>query len=306
MLMDCLFCRHQIKSEKLTRSTKLYDEHGKSRNFTYLKFKILLKRTPDFYLSIIVYPCLLLSMLNFLCFWLPPETPAKTMLSYHIFSAFSIVLILLSQVTPHGMKYFPLFGYYCCINMFLCATSAFLAAIVIEIYSKADYRQRLPLVLRRFVVDGLGPFLLMQQIIPLAKLKLLQKDEAKNNCIPTRICTTYGNNKKDESNQFTDQVEFDILSDNETDQTVDHESLLEQQIRYLSKSLAEYARKEHIAHCRSIVSIEWRTFALVLDRLFMFIYLILNLISILLFMPYTHDSTLINCIDQKDLLGMKP
>jgi len=45
-----------------------------------LTFWIYLQRVPMFHKYILVLPCVLLSFLTLVIFWLPPESPAKVML----------------------------------------------------------------------------------------------------------------------------------------------------------------------------------------------------------------------------------
>ena len=45
-----------------------------------LTFTIVVKRIPIFYMIILIIPCILLSLLTLVSFWLPPETPAKILL----------------------------------------------------------------------------------------------------------------------------------------------------------------------------------------------------------------------------------
>ena len=48
--------------------------------YRYLMFRVKLKRIAVFYNYILVLPCVLLSFLTLVIFWLPPEQPAKILL----------------------------------------------------------------------------------------------------------------------------------------------------------------------------------------------------------------------------------
>jgi len=48
--------------------------------FVDLTYTIRVKRIPLFYSFILVLPCVLLSLLTLVSFWLPPESPAKVLL----------------------------------------------------------------------------------------------------------------------------------------------------------------------------------------------------------------------------------
>jgi Neurotransmitter-gated ion-channel ligand binding domain len=54
--------------------------------FPDLTFTIQVKRIAAFYSFILVLPCVLLSLLTLVSFWLPPESPAKVLLGTFFFS----------------------------------------------------------------------------------------------------------------------------------------------------------------------------------------------------------------------------
>ena len=45
-----------------------------------LTFVVVIRRIPIFYMIVLIIPCVLLSLLTLVSFWLPPETPAKILL----------------------------------------------------------------------------------------------------------------------------------------------------------------------------------------------------------------------------------
>lgn len=51
--------------------------------FPDLTFYIVVERIPIFYMIILIIPCILLSLLTLVSFWLPPETPAKILLGIY-------------------------------------------------------------------------------------------------------------------------------------------------------------------------------------------------------------------------------
>lgn len=72
----------QIKSRRLIRNVSFVDSDGNLvvKRYPVLQYRVRLKRNPSFYVSILVIPCILLSCLTLVLFWLPPESPAKMML----------------------------------------------------------------------------------------------------------------------------------------------------------------------------------------------------------------------------------
>jgi len=74
-------------------------EHPAVKNLNYYKccdepypdltFSVKLKRIAVFYNYILVLPCVLLSFLTLVIFWLPPESPAKILLGNRCFFGFT-------------------------------------------------------------------------------------------------------------------------------------------------------------------------------------------------------------------------
>ncbi|OAF68799.1 hypothetical protein A3Q56_03447, partial [Intoshia linei] len=73
-----------------------------------LTFFIKIKRIAAFYNYVLILPCVLLSSLTLVIFWLPPESPAKMMLGMNIFVAFFLLLRILADSTPPASKSIPL------------------------------------------------------------------------------------------------------------------------------------------------------------------------------------------------------
>ncbi|VDO73214.1 unnamed protein product [Schistosoma margrebowiei] len=101
----------QIRSvKKHRRRSQTVGNEVITREYPVLRYLIRLRRNPSFYVFMLVIPCVLLSSLTLVVFWLPPESPAKMMLGMNIFVAFFVLLLLLAESTPSAVKNFPLIG----------------------------------------------------------------------------------------------------------------------------------------------------------------------------------------------------
>jgi len=58
-----------------------------------LTFVIVIQRIPIFYVIVLIIPCILLSLLTLVSFWLPPETPAKILLGIVFFHCHTLLHI---------------------------------------------------------------------------------------------------------------------------------------------------------------------------------------------------------------------
>ncbi|CAF1183814.1 unnamed protein product [Adineta steineri] len=124
-----------------------------------LKFNITLERRGGFYNYILILPCVLLSCLTCILFWLPPESPSKLVLGMNIFTSFFVLLLLLYKNMPSNAEHIPRIGAYYCLNMGMIATSTFLCTIVVHIYFRGH--GPMPTILRKIFLEWLAPFFLM-------------------------------------------------------------------------------------------------------------------------------------------------
>ena len=76
----------------------------------HLTYVLHLKRNTFFYLFNIIVPCVMLSTLNILTFWLPPVSGEKVTLGLSVFLAFSMFMLLIAEEVPATSEAVPLIG----------------------------------------------------------------------------------------------------------------------------------------------------------------------------------------------------
>jgi hypothetical protein len=68
--------------------------------FSLLSYAMIIQRKGGLYGYILILPCLLLSAATMVVFWIPPESPAKMILTVSIFSGLFLLLLLLAESIP--------------------------------------------------------------------------------------------------------------------------------------------------------------------------------------------------------------
>ncbi|KAI3388224.1 hypothetical protein SNEBB_006325 [Seison nebaliae] len=155
--------------------------------FPDITYYIFLKRQGGFYNYILVLPCVLLSSLTLVLFWLPPESPSKLTLGMNIFVAFFLLLLLLADSTPQASSKIPMLGAYYCANMILIATSTFLCTIVVNIYLRGDKRGRAPIWVRKIFIDLLAQIYCMNWGLAAKNIRKTTNTPAPNNFAPPKL-----------------------------------------------------------------------------------------------------------------------
>ncbi len=65
-------------------------------------FEVALKRNPSYFIVNILIPVILISMLSALVFLLPAEAGEKISMSTTVFLSYTVVLLMVSDITPKG------------------------------------------------------------------------------------------------------------------------------------------------------------------------------------------------------------
>lgn len=78
--------------------------------FPRVRFTIQLKRKPMFYTINIITPCITMSLLALLVFYLPPDSGEKVSLGITVLLSFSVFLLLVAENVPKTSEFVPLLG----------------------------------------------------------------------------------------------------------------------------------------------------------------------------------------------------
>jgi nicotinic acetylcholine receptor len=81
-----------------------------SEPYPDVTFHIIMRRRTLYYLFNIIFPCLWLTVLSLLGFWLPPDSGEKITLGITVLLAFSVFMLLIAESMPATSEFVPLIG----------------------------------------------------------------------------------------------------------------------------------------------------------------------------------------------------
>ncbi|KAL8593149.1 hypothetical protein ACOMHN_009804 [Nucella lapillus] len=122
----------------------------------HLTYVLHLKRNTFFYLFNIIVPCVMLSTLNILTFWLPPVSGEKVTLGLSVFLAFSMFMLLIAEEVPATSEAVPVIGAYLCMVMTMTSLSVMMAVVVTNLYHRGRKMRRAPRWLVTVCLDWLA------------------------------------------------------------------------------------------------------------------------------------------------------
>ncbi|XP_050391652.1 neuronal acetylcholine receptor subunit beta-3 isoform X2 [Patella vulgata] len=245
-----------------------------------LTFTLVFQRSSTFYNYILILPCVLLTSLTLVLFWIPPESPAKLMLGINIFVAFFLLLLLMESNLPPAAATVPLLGTYYCLNMILITLSSFLNAFVVNL-SFYGARRPVPMCLRKVLFSFFAKILCMDNLVmPFLETNHTTRLLAES----TRFLGINGDQKwkKDSSASGDLLVQMKRSpSDEQSGQLAlinFHLTELMDFVRSYRERISERDRKEKLAK-------EWKAIGLIFDRIFFIIYITTIIVSMSVLLP---------------------
>ncbi len=127
-----------------------------------ITYALVLKRKTLFYTVHLIIPCVGISLLTFIVFYLPSQSGEKIVLCISIELALTVIFPLLADLIPSTSVMIPLLGKYLLFIMILVALSIINAIMILALYYREEnYEKRMPQWMRYYFVEVLPPFLLL-------------------------------------------------------------------------------------------------------------------------------------------------
>uniref|UniRef100_A0A3Q3FQK2 Cholinergic receptor nicotinic beta 3 subunit b n=1 Tax=Kryptolebias marmoratus TaxID=37003 RepID=A0A3Q3FQK2_KRYMA len=217
--------------------------------YPFITYSFILKRLPLFYTLFLIIPCLGLSFLTVLVFYLPSDEGEKLSLSTSVLVSLTVFLLVIEEIIPSSSKVIPLIGEYLLFIMIFVTLSIIVTVFVINVHhrSSATYHPMSPWVRSLF----------------------LQK-------LPRLLCMR----------GHTDRYHYPELAPESPELKPRSgeawATMLERAI-YSVRYISRHIRKEHFI--REVVQ-DWKFVAQVLDRIFLWAFLTVSILgTILIFTP---------------------
>ncbi|CAF1078041.1 unnamed protein product [Adineta steineri] len=253
-----------------------------------LKFYFHIRRRTLYYTYNVIIPCIMLSILTCLTFYLPTESGEKVSLGLTVLLAFSVFMLLIAESMPATSEYIPLISIYFTLVMGLTSLSVLLAVIVLNVHLYGSSLKPVPTRLRRIIFYYLAPFLCVK--LHRGSKSDNQKDPQRSSVkIPRRTTTIYNAiflNESDliASSQQQSSHTFQSTTINENNLYSDSSSVSNlqtspQSLGECQRLLTELNRlilRPTETHEEDIIVRDWQNVALVLDRCLFILYIFLT------------------------------
>uniref|UniRef100_A0A1I8GTY3 Nicotinic acetylcholine receptor alpha 8 subunit n=1 Tax=Macrostomum lignano TaxID=282301 RepID=A0A1I8GTY3_9PLAT len=126
-----------------------------------ITFAIILRRKTLFYTVNLIIPCVAISFLTVMVFYLPSDSGEKITLCISILLALTVFFLLLAETIPPTSLVVPLIGKYLLFTMILVTLSIIVTVIVLNVHFRGPATHRMAPWVRRLFLESLPALLLM-------------------------------------------------------------------------------------------------------------------------------------------------
>jgi nicotinic acetylcholine receptor len=126
-------------------------------------FNITLRRKTLFYTVNLIIPCVGISFLSVLVFYLPSDSGEKVSLSISILLSLTVFFLLLAEIIPPTSLTVPLLGKYLLFTMVLVTLSVVVTIAVLNVNFRSPVTHRMSKWVRVVFIKVLPPFLLIKR-----------------------------------------------------------------------------------------------------------------------------------------------
>ncbi|XP_060116242.1 neuronal acetylcholine receptor subunit beta-4 [Heteronotia binoei] len=247
-------------------------------NYVDVTYDFIIKRKPLFYTINLIIPCVLITSLAILVFYLPSDCGEKMTLCISVLLALTVFLLLISKIVPPTSLDVPLIGKYLMFTMVLVTFSIVTSVCVLNVHHRSPSTHAMPPWVKVVFLEKLPNFLFMQRPENhSARQRLYNRKKMKTESVCTDLSDLYKG-----STYFVNTAsakKYDLKLVESPDNTGSRQDVrlrssakfspeVQEAIEGVS-FIADHMRSED--NNESVVE-DWKYVAMVVDRLFLWVF----------------------------------
>uniref|UniRef100_A0A4W5JY37 Cholinergic receptor, nicotinic, alpha 4b n=1 Tax=Hucho hucho TaxID=62062 RepID=A0A4W5JY37_9TELE len=129
-----------------------------------ITYYFIIRRLPLFYTINLIIPCLLISCLTVLVFYLPSQCGEKITLCISVLLSLTVFLLLITEIIPSTSLVIPLIGEYLLFTMIFVTLSIIITVFVLNVHHRSPRTHGMPHWVRRVFLDLVPRVLFMKRV----------------------------------------------------------------------------------------------------------------------------------------------
>ncbi|XP_060888989.1 neuronal acetylcholine receptor subunit alpha-2-like [Labrus mixtus] len=126
-----------------------------------ITYYFVIRRLPLFYTINLIIPCLLISCLTVLVFYLPSDCGEKITLCISVLLSLTVFLLLITEIIPSTSLVIPLIGEYLLFTMIFVTLSIVITVFALNVHHRSSATHRMPRWVRRLFLTAVPRWLCM-------------------------------------------------------------------------------------------------------------------------------------------------
>lgn len=245
-----------------------------------ITYDFIIRRKPLFYTINLIIPCVLITSLAILVFYLPSDSGEKITLCISVLLALTVFLLLISKIVPPTSLDVPLIGKYLMFTMVLVTFSIVTSVCVLNVHHRSPTTHTMPDWVKQVFLKKLPALLLMKRPenrsikdrIRKKQLAAFIDSEAEQ----AEVQTCYVN-KESAGNCGWRLGDMSDQQDSRRKSSTKAQSNIQEAVDGV-KFIAEHMKCEDEDQS---ISEDWKYVAMVIDRLFLWIFVVVCLVGTL-------------------------
>ena len=230
-----------------------------------ITFSITIRRKTLFYTVNLIIPCVGISFLTVLTFYLPSDSGEKVALCISILLSLTVFFLLLAELIPPTSLVVPLIGKYLLFTMILVTLSIVVTVIVLNIHFRSPLTHKMPPWVRRVFLQVLPKLLWMRrprniEPYPVQAHHRLKQPNTTHHLVPLLRNIS-------ERDMYLANGNLDDVNPSSSSS-----SLYPHEIKKAFEGLKCIAANMRQEDEEKKIKEEWKYVALVIDRLFLYIF----------------------------------
>ncbi|KAL9871615.1 acetylcholine receptor subunit beta-like 2 [Glossina fuscipes] len=234
--------------------------------FSDITFKLTMRRKTLFYTVNLIVPCVALTFLTVLVFYLPSDSGEKVTLCISILVSLTVFFLLLAEIIPPTSLAVPLLGKYLLFTMILVSLSVWTTVCVLNIHFRSPSTHKMSPLVRKLFLHFMPKLMMMRR----TKYSLPDYDDTTpSNGYTNEIDVR--DSISDFPNDFKDGQ--DAVYDNGNQNSIDSDNVIPRNltpevlqalraVRFIAQHIKDADKDNEIVE-------DWKFVSMVLDRFFL-------------------------------------
>ncbi|XP_067871301.1 neuronal acetylcholine receptor subunit alpha-3-like [Heterodontus francisci] len=253
-----------------------------------ITYSIYIRRMPLFYTINIIVPCLMISFLTILVFYLPSDCGEKVTLSISVLLSLTVFLLVITESIPSTSLVIPLIGEYLLFTMIFVILSIVITVFVLNVHYRTPTTHTMPVWVKTIFLKLLPRIMFMTR--PTASWetqknptpKFLDSSSEITSCFKTK-CSGNGFYCQDQRcvccrlHRLKNPDAGVSLTQSSSAESLDAQlaiSVLSPEVREAIESVIYIAENMKLQNESKEIQDDWKYVALVIDRIFLWIFIL--------------------------------